>query len=261
MEPQTELGVEIEAPVVEEVVAVRQYAPQAGMDVEKLMALAIEKDGAIEVIERLAKLRGDEIKRQAEEALGRAIASFKLACPVIARTKRGTAFANRDGTTSHTYYAPLDGIQAVVDPILHPLGLTYSWDNTADSEQVTTTCVLRHVLGAERRSAMSLPVTGPPKSSKTQAASGTRTFNKRITLSDVLGIATCDDVDGQDGDADEPINAAQLSAIQALVQSKQVDIDKFLAYVGVGSLKDIPAAAYGMAVRTIEAKKDKEVSS
>lgn len=232
-------------------------APAGSMDVEKLMALAIEKDGAIDVIERLVELREKEMARLAEQQMGEAIAEFKRRCPRIPRNKRGSGFRTSSGTQEYVWYAPLEGIQFIVDPILHDLGLSYSWNSTASSDSVVTTCVLRHVSGAERKSSMALPVSGPPKSSSTQAHAGTRTFNKRLTLSDVLGITTCDDADGQDGDSGETIDDEQLAEIRALVQRKNVNIDRFLEFVGVESLRDITVATYGMAMRTLEAKADK----
>lgn len=240
---EIEVGTEVAAPV--------------GMDVEKLMALAIEKEGAIEVIERLAQLRNDEMAREAEHRFGEAFAEFKRLCPPIPRTKRGAGFAGAGGVKEYVMYAPLDGIQGVVDPILNDVGLSYWWDSSASEKSVVTTCVLRHVGGHERRSAMALPVSGPPKSSVTQAHAGTRSFNKRLTLSDVLGIQTVDDVDGQDVGEHTAISADQLLELQELVNGRDVDIDRFLEYVGVDSLKSIPEASFGMAQRTLLAKKPK----
>lgn len=244
---QPELGVEIEAPST-----VPAVVPDEPVGVERLMALAIEKDGAIDIIERLASLREAEMDRDAERQFMEAFAAFRERCPAIPRNKRGAKFVDKAGTASYVMYAPLDTIQSVVDPILHSVGLSYWWSSTASETSVVTTCHLRHVGGHERTSAMALPVSGPPKSSKTQAHAGTRTFNKRITLSDVLGIQTTDDLDGEDTAGGGALTTEQVATLQEWVDSVDVDLPKFLAYYGAPDLEHIPAARYNHALSALK---------
>lgn len=254
---QTEPGVEVEASgKVEAAVQVFDYQPSAGMDVESLMKIAIEKDGAIDVIKELVKLRNDEMDRQAVEALEFAMSEFKKLCPPIPRTQRGAKLASKDGSIRHLMYAPLDGIQKIIDPFCRQLGLRYAWNNRVADSDVITACVVTHVKGAKTRSEMALPVSTPPKANVTQGRSGTRSFNKRITLSDVFGIATMDDGDGAEEDH-APINADQLREMQQAVQKKDVNLDRFLALFDVASLKDIPTASFDTAMRLISSKPDK----
>ncbi len=243
----------------QEVVAL-EYVPQAGLDVQSLMAAAVAQGDAsgVEILERLMDLRDREVSRQAEQAMAEALWQFKQRVPPIPRDKRGTGFQGRDGAMQYVWYAPLDTIQRIVDPLLSELGLWYSWSSEASERSVTTTCTLSHVSGATRTASMVLPVTGPPKSSATQAHAGTRSFAKRLTLSDVLGLSTTDDLDGADGDAGAPISDDQLRELRALVQRKLgTDIDRFLAWAGVESLDQMPGAKYDEAVRFLNAKADR----
>jgi len=231
------------------------------LDMQSLLALAIEKDGAIEVIERLVELRNREAARQAAQAFHAAFAEFKRRCPRIPRLKRGTGFAGRDGTTQYTWYADLETIQPRVDPILLDVGLSYTWSNEATDKLVTTYCTLRHVDGHAVTSSMVLPISGPPKSSTTQASSGTRSFGKRITLSDVLGLSTSDEHDGAGGDVGEKeaVDEQQLANLEALwdeVKGKMRQGGKlFFDNFGVERLADIPATRYAEAVDMLERKR------
>ena len=223
-----------------------------GMDVERLMEVAIEKEGAIDVIKELVGLRNAEMDRQAEHAMNDALHRFKAKCPPIPRAKAGAKLSNRDGSSAtRLFYADLDTIQAIVDPILAQCGLTYAWSNEATTEVVVTRCILTHVMGATRESAMALPVSGPPKSSKTQAHSGTRTFGKRLTLSDVLGIATMDDGDGAD-ETGETISDEQLATLEDIITEGGVDRKAFLEYAQLQALGDLRASDYDRAKRELE---------
>lgn len=242
----------------------REVAPHTGMNVERLIALALEKDGAVDVIERLVELRNKEEERDAARAFHAAFAEFKARCPAIPRRKRGAGFANDAGTRSYVYYADIETIQAIVDPILLEVGLSYTWSSVATDKLVTTHCTLRHVLGHEQTSSMTLPISGPPKSSVTQASSGTRSFAKRITLSDVLGISTVDDKDGADGgqggeEEEQPVDRDQLANLQAVwdeVAGKMRQGGRlFFNHFGVDALAKIPAARYREALDMLEQKR------
>jgi hypothetical protein len=163
MTQQTELGVEIEAPTTA-VAVIREPG------INQLMALAIEKEGAIEVIERLAALRESEMAREAEHEFMQAFAEFKGRCPAIPRNKKGKEFAGKGGVKSYIMYAPLDTAQMIVDPILFGLGFSYWWTSEATAEVVVTTCHLRHVGGHERTSSMALPITTIPQSTNSRRA-------------------------------------------------------------------------------------------
>lgn len=249
MTEQTELGV-LQTENATDTTAVELHA--GGM--ERLIALAIEKDGAVDVIERLAALHERELDRDAEQRFMSAFAEFRSRCPAIPRNKRGAEFAGKGGVKSHVMYAPLDTIQEVVDPILHSVGLSYWWSSEATDDRIITHCHLRHVAGHERVSAMSLPVTGPPKSSATQAHAGTRSFAKRLTLSDVLGIQTTDDVDGADGGDVETISEYQVKELQELIVKADRSEETVLEFAQVDKLEDIPVGRYALIERTLRAR-------
>lgn len=236
----------------------REIAKREPLDIEGLLHMAIEKDGAIEVIERLRDMRNDELAREAEREFQAAFGEFKRRCPPIPRDKKGAGFKAKDsGVRQYVWYAPLDTMQRIVDPILFDLGFHYRWDSKATENAVVTTCTLKHAGGHEVQSSMTLPVSGPPQSSKTQAHSGTRTFAKRITLEDVLGLATVDDLDGADGDAGDAIDESQLAEIRSLILRKQTNEAKLLEFAGVDAWENLPVERFDMVVKLLKSKKDR----
>jgi hypothetical protein len=247
MTQQTELGVEIEAPTTA-VAVIREPG------INQLMALAIEKEGAIEVIERLAALRESEMAREAEHEFMQAFAEFKGRCPAIPRNKKGKEFAGKGGVKSYIMYAPLDTAQMIVDPILFGLGFSYWWTSEATAEAVVTTCHLRHVGGHERTSSMALPITTIPQSTKAQEHGGTRTMNKRLTLEDVLGLQLTDDVDGADGNGRETLSVEQVAEIQSLILRAGSSEAAVLKVGKADSLEGITQDRYDLIVDTLKVK-------
>lgn len=228
--------------------------PADAMDFQSLMAMAVEKEGAIDVIERLREMRNDELAREAERQFQEAFAEFKRRCPPIPRNKKGKEFAGKGGVKSHIMFAPLDTAQQIVDPHLFELGFSYWWTSEATAESVTTTCHLRHVAGHERTSSMALPITSIPQATKSQEHGGTRTMNKRLTLEDVLGLQLADDVDGQDGDGSESLTVEQVAEIQALILRAGSNASTVCRVGKAETLDEIKQDKYDLIVDTLKVK-------
>lgn len=224
------------------------------MDFQSLMAMAVEKEGAIDVIERLREMRNDELARDAEREFQAAFAEFKQRCPAIPRNKKGKEFAARGGVKSHIMYAPLDTAQSIVDPLLFELGFSYWWTSEATPEAVTTTCHLRHAGGQERTSSMSLPITTIPQATKSQEHGGTRTMNKRLTLEDVLGLQLTDDVDGADDGGSETLTAEQVAEVRSLIQRAGSNEPAVLKVGKADSIEGIMQDKYDLIVDTLRVK-------
>lgn len=254
---QIELGEveaeEVEAEPLPEQSKTLTYVPEQGMDVERLMALAIEKEGAVDILERLMTLRDREVAHQAERAFAAAFAEFKNHCPVIPRNKKGGEFVSTNGTTQAWWYSPLETIQPIVDPILVRLGFHYRWTHNVTEKWLLTRCILKHSTGHSEESSIALPITGPPKASATQGAASTRTFGKRVTLSDVLGLATADDLDGAGAD-DTPIDEEQRAVLDELIGETGTDVKRFCKWLDVASLSELPASEFGRAEAALRAK-------
>ncbi len=70
----------------------------------------------------------------------------------------------------------------------------------------------------------------------------------------IWNIPTGDDNDGQTSEV-EYIDDKQLNVILDYVNEKDVNIDKFLEYMGIEAIAKMPKAKYNQAVKALEAKK------
>jgi hypothetical protein len=231
-------------------------APAALPDVTRMMdaALAHGAEG-VEALERLVDMQMRLLDRQAESALVVALAEFKAACPEIKKTKQ-VKYATANGKAVDFHYAPLGAIQKVIDPELHRVGLSYTFDTEdTDGKLVKIRGRLQHVDGASRESSVTLPVAGM-QDSPAQRYAGTITYGKRYVLAALLGITIDDDVDGQQpgGDASEVINAAEFDELTQLIADTGADTRRFCSYLGVASLRALPSYRFTEARRALQAK-------
>ena len=228
-------------------------------DVGHLMEMALgQGEAGVNALEKLVGLQERIMDRQAENALTDALGAFQDDCPQIA--KKQTAKIPTKGGGSYSFsYADLSDIAKAIRPHLKAHGLSYSFDSKMDGVMLTVGCKVRHRDGGTVTATFTCSTETSAAMSGAQKAGAALSYAKRQSLGAALGlITTTADADAEGTqDTGEPISPKQLLEIQALANRKVLDIDKFLAYVGVESLKDIPAANFGMAIRTLKAKKDK----
>ena len=152
---------------------------------------AIEKGLDAETIERLVSLQNQQDDREAARSFSRALAAFQAACPAIPKTKEV-------GTGSYTYkYAPLGVIADTIRDTIRDCGLSYSWDTDTTDGALRVTCTLRHEDGHSIESHFLAPIDRGAKMNDTQKSGSAMSYGQRYSLSQVLGITTCDDDDGQ----------------------------------------------------------------
>lgn len=209
---------------------------RTGLDVNRLMMAALERgEGAVDALEKLVDLEERVAKREAERMFGEAFARFRTEIPPIPRDSPG---AVRDGRK--IMYSSLETIQRVVDPVLAKHGFVYRFTTqpSKDGAWLIIECVLHHEAGHSERSSMPVPMTSIPKASKAQEATGTRTYGKRIALSDVLGIATTDDLDG--AGSSEKIDAEAVEELAGMASALSASrIEKMLAIFGAETWADL----------------------
>lgn len=105
-----------------------------------LLQLAIEREGSIDVIERLAKLQMEWQDRDDRSRFSEAMAAFKDEVPTIIRSR---PIKGKDGSELYKAVA----LEDVADPLMKALlrfGITYRW-KTGDlpDGRVRVTCFLR----------------------------------------------------------------------------------------------------------------------
>lgn len=225
-----------------------------------LIALAIEKDLDVEKLERLIALQERVLERNAEMAMAQALAAFQADCPPIPRIR--TADVRKNGVKQYDYkFAPLEEVARVIRPHLTANGLSYTHDAEISGSQVKVVCTLQHVEGAKRKASFEGPIDASGGKNPLQAVASARSYGRRYSLLDVLGLTTGDEDDDGNGGAGrqsiETITREQAADLGALADEVlgAADMTRFLGFLGVSSLEDLPAKDLRRAISALEKKR------
>ena len=206
---------------------------------------AVASGASIETIEKLMALQERFEANQARKAFNEAISEAKARVRPVVR--------NREGHNSKRY-ADFAAIASAVDPILADLGLSYRF-RTDQGDRINVTCILSHRDGHQETTTLS----GPPDTSGSknaiQAIGSTLTYLQRYSLVQMLGLAASDDDDGRKGGAGEPIMPDQVEALRKMMAEVGADEAKFLKYLKVDTLADLPVSRFRDAVDALQAKR------
>lgn len=128
--------------------------------------------------------------------------------------------------------------------------------------RMTLTTVLLHSSGQWMRETLSIPLT----KADAQGYGSATTYARRYALAAFVGVSPEDD-DGNaasvvsrgandrgNGSADL-VNADQLARLQGEADAAQADVMKFCKFMGVSSLKQIPASEYQRAFDALASKR------
>lgn len=222
-----------------------------------LMAMALEKGGdAVAQIERLVDMKIKLDDRAAAQEFAQAMAAFQAECPPIAKTSTAKIMSKRTGSTHSYNYAELDEIARTVNPILSRHGLSYSWDTVVEAKALKCVCTVRHTNGHSMPASISLPIDSEAAMSDQQKVKAAMTFGQRCSLISALGITTADpDRDGADGDTMKLVSDDQALAITDALSESGIDKGRFLAWLGVAMVSEVPAERFTSVMQAIEQKR------
>ena len=236
-------------------VATQQDAPQS------LVQLAIEKGVDVEVIERLVALQERVTERNARAAFVEALSAFREECPPIQKTRINDQFSvTRNGVRRQARYAPLEEIDRVARPVAAKYGLTWTWDTRIEGDLMNVVCRVMHIAGHAESTSVAMPFASKAGSSPQQKYGSAQTYGMRYSLIAALGLTMADeDDDGAGGNAgggdEHGLTDDQLANLSALIDEVKADRPRFLRYMGVEKLEDIPSDHYAQAVSALEAKR------
>lgn len=138
-------------------------------------------------LEKLLAMKERQDAQQAEQAFNEAMIRFQSNPPKILRTKKG-----------HTSsYAPINEVLNAVHPVLTALDFTVRWQfKILDNGDNVCRCILTHKDGHSQHSDFFAVKDTSGAKSGPQAIQSGRTYAKRYTLFDVLGLEQDHDDDG-----------------------------------------------------------------
>lgn len=239
---QTEIPAGKEVARVENGKAV-EASPQGLNIIERI----IESGGTLDIniVERLVALQERQEERAAERAMVEALAAFQRSCPLIPRG--GLADTGKYEYTFATYD---DIVRLIREPLAtHGLSFTHDFAFPGDG-LLEITCTLQHTAGAVRKSTFRGPADTSGGKNAIQAIGSGRSYGKRYTVTDVLGLATEDDTDGVASECITETQAADLSAM--IDECKPGTEPKLLRWIGVNRVTEIPVSWYRDAVKMVE---------
>lgn len=213
----------------------------------ELIASAVTSGADLEKLEKLLELQAKWDAMEAKKAYHKAMSDFKANPPKILKDK-SVSFGV--GKTSYTH-ASLANVCEKVSESLSKYGLSASW-KVSQNGTVSVTCKVTHEKGHSEETSLSAPADTSGSKNAIQAIGSTITYLERYTLLALLGLATGDQ--DNDGGTIEFIDEKQLSVLMDSMKSKEVNEAKFLKYMGIESLEQMPKNKYKKAIEAIKAK-------
>lgn len=183
-------------------------------DMERLITHAIDKNVAVDTMEKLLAMRRELKAEWAREQYHEALSVFQSQCPII---KKETIVRNKGGSERYRY-AALDSIISQVRELLRANGFNYKTDAAVEGIAVTATCVATHKFGHSEASSFMVPIDKDAFMSAPQQFASALTFAKRYAFCNAFGIQT--------GDLDDDATAARSFADEAQVEGKAPEGEK-----------------------------------
>ena len=217
----------------------------------QLLQMAVEREGSIDVIERLAKLQTEMLDREARIAYIQAFEEFKSTAPTLVKDSEILVKGEGRGR-----YAKLDQVADKLIPALLAVGITHRWQTeTMADGRISVTCFMRHRLGHEERGSN---MAGPPDTSGSknavQAIGSTVSYFERYTLVASCGLAI------KDADTDAAIKSSGMDDQQFIILHERIEgaatIDE-LRREYIAALKVAERAGDKSAAKQFEAAKDR----
>jgi len=233
-QPQTAVVVTTDAASLMEVIS--RAASDPNTDVNKLERL-------MGMYERITAAR-------AKATFDAELAAMQPKLPVVDRKGKITIRDKNDQekVKQSTPYALFEDINEACRPIMaeHGFGISFR-TGTAPDGKVRVTAVLSHRDGHREDTYMDLTHDSTGSKNAVQATGSSVSYGKRYTMCALLNITTKGEDDDGKAAGIEPISDDLVNELAALVQETKCDLTKFLQFLKVDSLPDIPMKDFARA--------------
>lgn len=235
IEPETDVIVQTDSVALMDVIT--RAAKDPSTDVDKL--------------ERLMGLYERINDKRAEQLFNEAMTAAQHEMPQVLR--------NKDNSQTTSKYADLAALDKAIRPIYtkHGFALSFGTADGALTGHCRVTCHVSHTGGFSRDYHADIPLdnTGPKgtqNKTSTHGFGSSMSYGRRYLTLLIFNISTTDD----DGNAagNSQVTDEQVSELAHLIAAKKANMVKFLAYMGVSALYEIPAKQFNKAKLTLEAQ-------
>ncbi|WP_206666182.1 ERF family protein [Rhodanobacter glycinis] len=229
---------------VEQQVIARDVSPMLSMIERAARDPSVDMDK----MERLVQMKVAEDKRQAQASFDAAMADLQPELPTIG--ERGKAVVQ--GQTRYTF-ALWEDINAAIKPVLmkHGFALTF---RTSFADGITVTGVLSHRAGHREETSITLPSDSSGSKNAVQAVASSVSYGKRYTAGALLNLTSHGEDDDAYRAAVETISEEQEILINDMLEATGSDKAKFLKWLKVERVIDIPAKSFDSVMVTLKAK-------
>jgi hypothetical protein len=225
-----------------------------GMDINKIMALAVEK-GDLDKVEKMMELQERFEKNEARKAYVVAMAAFKANPPQIDKDA-----SVKYGQTAYKH-ATLGNVAEKINKGLSAQGLSAAWTTEQKEKAIAVTCKITHILGHSESTTLEAGADTSGAKNSIQAIGSTITYLQRYTLLSLAGLATSEMDDDGTGTEAEYIDDEMMMTINDYIEAIGGDcLKNFIKYMGVENLGKILAKDYKKAITALKntEKKKKE---
>ena len=221
-------------------------------DPERLQTLDVDK------LERLAELHMQMLARDAELAYGVALNALQSELTPVKKRGVNSQTASR--------YALLEDIERMLDPLIvkHGFSMSVSTGTSEKEDHTKYVAIVRHTGGHKTTHEIDAPfddvgMKGSRTKTRIHGMSSARSYCKRILKSEIFDVTTTKDDDGNAaggiGPSAECITPDQVDDLRAMLEEVGANEDRFLVWLRVSKLEEIPASQHTAAVRALEAKR------
>lgn len=226
--------------------------PEPDAILTAIMRAAEAPNFNVETMERLLAMHERMQDRQAKAAYNTALAVLQPLLPVI--TERGE-IKDRNGNVQ-SRYAKWEDIIEEIRPLLSEHGFALSFRVGQNGDKIAVTGVLAHKDGHTEETTMLLPADTSGSKNAVQAVGSSTSYGKRYTAEALLNIISKgQDDDGRKAAAPQLITAEQKEQIIALMKETNADTAKFLEFMAVETLDELPFSKFNKAINLLNAKK------
>lgn len=215
------------------------------------------KDPATDVdkLERLMGLYERINDKRAEQLFNDAMTAAQAQMPQVLR--------NKENDQTNSRYADLAALDKAIRPIYtkNSFALSFGTADGAPAGHYRVTCHVSHGGGFSRDYHADVPIDnvgpkGTQNKTNTHGFGSSMSYGRRYLTLLIFNISTTDD----DGNAagSEQVSDEQVMELANLISEKKANMVKFLAYMKVSALYEIPAAQFNKAKVALQAQKAKQ---
>ena len=212
---------------------------------------ATQPDFDVAKMQQLMELKRDWDRDRAAEVFASALTSFQAKCPVIGKYRTAKIVSKTGGSYEYKF-AGYEDVMKQVKPLLDENKIAVSFSTSATDKGIVATCTLRVGTHSEK---CTLEVPIPAMNvNDTQKYGAALSYAKRYCLCAALNIVVGDEDDDGSTLGVQYITDEQAIQLQEWIDSTGADKAKFLAFLKVERLADLPASKFANAMEAIQKK-------